>query len=135
MGLSGVKNELCMVKLGLLDPWDPRGPEIEDQGPWKMGLRKFFFFCFFEFCEKLAFFWGSKHPNLIIFEPLRPQKPSKLPQIRVGGHWVTPLCNLLWAKPVGPPWLFQFSLKQVWWKFINTKIWTSTPLPWPPGPC
>ena len=33
LGLYGVKNEFGGVKSGVLDPVNPQGPKIEDQGP------------------------------------------------------------------------------------------------------
>ena len=122
-----------MVKSGLLDPWDPRGPKIEDQGPWKLGSRKFFFFGFFQFCEKLAFFWGPKHPNLIIFEPPQTPKTLKITPNSRGGSLGNPPLQPPVSQTCRPTLIISIFLETSMTKVYSHKIlnlYPTTLTPW-----
>ena len=80
MGLYGVKNEFGGAKSGVLDPVNPQGPELEDQGPWKLGVTNFFFACI-QIAFALAFIWGPNHYN---WTPIDPTKQKNNPNLHRG---------------------------------------------------
>ena len=88
MGLYGVKNEFGGAKSGVLDPVNPQGPELEDQGPWKLGVTNFFFACI-----QIAFALAFISALTIVFgpqlTPLDPKKP-KNNQNQCGGSLSDP---------------------------------------------
>jgi hypothetical protein len=54
LGLYGVENEFEGVNSGVLDPVNPQGPKLEDQGPLKFGVSKIFFFACMQISVVLA---------------------------------------------------------------------------------
>ena len=89
LGLYGVKNEFGGVKSGVLDPVNPQGPKLEDQGPWKFGVTKKIFFACMQISVVLAFIWDPNLHNWTPIDPPRPQKPQKISKNRVGDPGVT----------------------------------------------
>ena len=53
--------------------------------PGTQGAQNRRFFCFFQTCEKLAFCWGPKHPNLTYLSPPDPKNPQNM--IWFGNLW------------------------------------------------
>ena len=80
--LEGMCGQILIlrVKSVVLDPVIPRGPKIEDQGPWKIGVTKIFFLLLdFFLTNKLSFetLNITIGPQLLLPDPKNPPKNPK----------------------------------------------------------
>ena len=120
-----------MVKSGLLDPWDPRESKIEYQGPWKFRFK--IFFCFFQFCQKLAFFWGPNQPNLTVFEPPQTPKSLKIAPNFHGGPLGNPSLKPPMSQTCRPTLIISIFLETSMMKVYshkNLNLYPTTLTPW-----